>query len=360
MKITDVKVTEVKRIILVRVHTDEGLVGLGECSGMNGPVVRSVVEGSLRPLLLGEDPRDIERLWERMYVSTYKIRGQSQSIGISGVDIALWDLLGKALDVPVYRLLGGCYRDRIRMYASSVPRELKDPARSAEMAARYVESGFAALKVKVGTRWGFDDLPDLAVQTVRAIRQAIGPGPGLMVDANSAYTAHTAIRMGRQFEEQDIFHFEEPVPFHDLGAMAQVAAALDVPVAGGEQDHTRYRFREILEQGAADILQCDVTKAGGLSECKKIAAMADAFGKPVTPHNTAQTVGMAATLHFLASTPNCRYAQECTILPDQKVDPARDELLTEPFRVVNGTLSVPKGPGLGVTLNEEIVERFGT
>ncbi len=360
MKITDVKVTLVKRIILVRVFTDEGLVGLGECSGMNGPVVRSVVEDSLKPLLIGEDPLRIERLWEKMYVSTYKLRGQSQSIGISGVDIALWDLLGKALNAPVYQLLGGCYREKIRMYASSVPRELKDPVRSADMAARCVDAGFTALKVKVGARWGFDDLPDLAVQTVRAIRQAIGPDVELMVDANSAYTAHTAIRMGRKFEEQDIFHFEEPVPFHDLGAMAQVAAALDVPVAGGEQDHTRYRFREILEQNAADIIQCDVIKAGGLSECRKIAALADAFGKPVTPHNTNQTVGMAATLHFLASTPNCRYAHECTILPDQRHDPARDELLTEPFKPENGFLTVPKGPGLGVTLNEEIVKKFGT
>ena len=359
MKITDVKVTLVKRIILVRVTTDEGIVGIGECSGMNGPVVRSVVEESLKPLLIGENPLEIERLWEKMYVSTYKIRGQSQSIGISGVDIALWDILGKALNTPVYQLLGGCYREKIRMYASSVPRELKDPAPSAEMAARCAEAGFSALKVKVGTRWGFDDLPDLAVQTVRAIREAIGPGVELMVDANSAYTAHTAIRMGRKFEACDIFHFEEPVPFHDLGAMAQVAAALDVPVAGGEQDHTRYRFREILMLDAADILQCDVIKAGGLSECKKIAAMADAFGRPVTPHNTNQTVGMAATLHFLASTPNCRYSQECTILPGQRHDPARDELLTAPFRVVKGYLEVPKGPGLGVTLNEEIVKKFG-
>ena len=154
------------------------------------------------------------------------------------------------------------------------------------------------------------------------------------------------------------FTLKKPVPFHDLSAMAQVAAALDVPVAGGEQDHTRYRFREILMMDAADIIQCDVIKAGGLSECKKIAAMADAFGRPVTPHNTNRTVGMAATLHFLASTPNARYSQECTILPGRKPDPARDELLTEPFRVVDGFLEVPKGPGLGVELNEEIVERY--
>ncbi|MBC8232200.1 mandelate racemase/muconate lactonizing enzyme family protein [bacterium] len=360
MKITDVKVTLIKGIILVRVYTDEGIVGLGECSGMNGPVIRSVVEDSLRPLLIGENPLDIERLWEKMYVKTYKIRGQSQSIGISGVDIALWDILGKALNTPVYQLLGGCYREKIRMYASSVPRELQDAVKSAEMAVQFVEAGFTALKVKVGTRWGFDDLPDLAVETVRAIREAIGPNIDLMVDANSAYTAHTAIRLGRKFEEYNIFHFEEPVPFHDLGAMAQVAAALDVPLAGGEQDHTRYRFKEILMMDAVDIVQCDVIKAGGLSECKKIAAMADAFGRPVTPHNTNRTVGMAATLHFLASTPNARYSQECTILPGRKPDSVRDELLTKPFKVVAGFLEVPKGPGLGVELNEEIVAKYGT
>lgn len=359
MQITAVRVFIVKRLVIVRVETDAGVTGYGECSAMNSGVIRSVVTDSLAPLLIGQNPLEIERLWELMYVSTYKLRGQAQSIGISGVDIALWDILGKTLDTPVYQLLGGRYRETVRMYASSVPRGL-DVAQSADKAREYIDSGFTAVKVKVGTRWGFDDLPDTAVATVEAMREAIGPDVDLMVDANSAYSAHTAIRIGRRLESLDVFHFEEPTPFHDIDAMAQIADALDMPVAGGEQDHTRYRFREILERGAADIVQPDVIKAGGLSECKKIAAMADAFGKPVTPHNTNRTIGMAATLHFLASTPNARYSQECTILPDLRPDPIRDAVLREPLRVVDGHMAPPEGPGLGVTVDDSVLEQHGS
>ena len=358
MKISAVRVFAVQGLVIVRVETDAGVTGYGECSAMNRGVIKSVVTDSLAPLLVGENPLDIERLWEKMYVSTYKLRGQAQSIGISGVDIALWDILGKTLDTPVYQLLGGLYRDRIRMYASSVSRDLDVP-HAAERAREYIDSGFTAVKVKVGTRWGFDDLPDTAVATAEAIREAIGPDVELMVDANSAYSAHAAIRVGRRLEALDVFHFEEPTPFHDIDAMAQIADALDMPVAGGEQDHTRYRFREILERGAADIVQPDVIKAGGLSECKKIAAMADAFGRPVTPHNTNRTIGMAATLHFLASTPSARYSQECTILPDLRPNPIRDAVMREPFRVVDGYLRAPEGPGLGVEVDDSVLEEHG-
>mgnify|MGYP003961619773 CR=1 FL=1 len=358
MKISAVRVFLVKGLVIVRVETDAGVTGYGECSAMNSGVIRSVVTDSLAPLLVGENPMEVERLWEKMYVTTYKLRGQAQSIGISGVDIALWDILGKVLDTPVYQLLGGRYRERIRMYASSVPRGLDVP-QSAEKARQYIHAGFTAVKVKVGTRWGFDDLPDTAVATATAIRDAIGPDIELMVDANSAYSAHAAIRIGRKLEALDVFHFEEPTPFHDIDAMAQIADALDMPVAGGEQDHTRYRFREILERRAADIVQPDVIKAGGLSECKKIAAMADAFGRPVTPHNTNRTIGMAATLHFLASTPNARYSQECTILPDLRPNPIRDAVLREPFRVVDGYIDVPAGPGLGVEVDDSVLEQHG-
>ena len=358
MQISAVRVFLVQGLVIVRVETDAGVTGYGECSAMNTGVIRSVVTDSLAPLLVGENPLEIERLWEKMYVSTYKLRGQAQSIGISGVDIALWDLLGKVLDTPVYQLLGGRYRERVRMYASSVSRDWDIP-KSVAKSREYVDAGFTAVKVKVGTRWGFDDLPDTAVATVTAMRDEIGPGIELMVDANSAYSEHAAIRIGRKLEALNVFHFEEPTPFHDIDAMAGIAAALDMPVAGGEQDHTRYRFRELLERRAVDIVQCDVIKAGGLSECKKIAAMADAFGKPVTPHNTNRTLGMAATLHFLASTPNARYSQECTILPDLKPRPIRDSVLKEPFRVVDGHIAVPEGPGLGVEVDDTVLEQHG-
>jgi L-alanine-DL-glutamate epimerase-like enolase superfamily enzyme len=176
----------------------------------------------------------------------------------------------------------------------------------------------------------------------------------LLVDANSGYSVHTAIKVGRMLERYRVFHYEEPIPYTDLDGLAQVAAALDIPVAVGEQQHTRYDFKEILVKGAADIVQPDVTKCGGLSEGKKIAALADAFGKYVTTHTTTVGVGLAAHLHYWASTPNCRYAQEFNVVASR----ARRQILRTPLLPQNGYLAVPDGPGLGVELNEDLVDEL--
>lgn len=352
MKITRVEALRVAPNLFVRVHTDEGTVGYGECSPMNNAVVAAHLEHALTPLVMGCDPFDTESLVERMFVNTYKIAGQALAMAVSGIEMALWDIKGKALGVPIYKLLGGAYRTRVRMYASSMRRDISPEDEAARLAGLVEKHGFTAVKVKVGSTFGFDAdaAPGRSVELVREVRRVLGDGIEIMVDGNSCFSAPRAIELGRTLEEYGIFHFEEPCPFWDLDATAEVAAALDVPVAGGEQDWGLHRFREMLQIEAVDIVQPDLIKAGGFTICKKVAALAEAYGRVCTPHQT-QPFGTIANLHFAASTPNCRYAQEYSI----ESHPLRDTLFREPvLEVKDGYLTVPEGPGIGVEMNESL------
>ncbi len=350
MKVTEVTPLFLDPTLLVRVKTDAGIVGWGECSPMNGRVIAAHVRHSLTPLVVGRDPFDIESIVEDMFVKTYKIAGQSQAIAISGIEIALWDIVGKALGVPIYKLLGGAYRRKIRMYASSMRRDIS-PQDEADRLARLVdEKGFMAVKVRVGRTYGFDEdaTPGRSEAVVREVRRRLGDDIEIMVDGNSCFSAPRAIELGRRLEEYRIFHFEEPCPYTDLDSTAKVAKALDVPIAGGEQDWDLKRFKEMMQKEAVDIVQPDLIKAGGLSVCKKVAALAEAFGCVCTPHQT-QPLGTIANLHFVAATPCCRYYQEYNIEPH----PIGNRLFKNPVPVIDGCMAVPEGPGLGVEINEE-------
>jgi L-alanine-DL-glutamate epimerase-like enolase superfamily enzyme len=354
VKITGVTPLLLSPTLLVRVNTDAGIVGWGECSPMNGRVVAAHVKHSVAPIAVGRDPFDVEAIVEDMVVRTYKIAGQCQAMAISGIEIALWNLMGKALAVPIYKLLGGAYRKRIRMCASSMSRSIS-PADEAERLAKLVEAkGFTAVKVRVGKTYGFDAdaSPGRSEAVVREVRKRLGDAMEIMVDGNSCFTAPRAIELGRRLEQYRIFHFEEPCPYTDLDSTAGVAAALDVPVAGGEQDWDLRRFKEMMQKGAVDIVQPDLIKAGGFSVCKKVAALAEAFGCVCTPHQT-QPLGTIANLHFAAATPCCRYSQEYNVEPH----PIGDMLLKNPVPVVGGHMAVPEAPGLGVEINEEILQR---
>lgn len=355
MKIQDIQVFIIKdRTVLVKVFTDEGIVGIGECSPMHPKLVAETIISALKPIIVGLDPFDIERISEDVFIKTYKFRGRLVFMAFSGIEIAIWDAIGKALKLPVYKLLGGEYRKDIKVYASFMRRD-QSPKEVAERAEYFVNQGFKAIKIKIGKRWGFDDLPDNAIETVKEVRKAVGYDIDLMVDCNSAYSAPRAIQIGRKLEEYNIFHFEEPVPEHDIESLRKVSEALDVPVAAGEQNCGRYEFKELIVKDALDIVQPDVIKAGGFLECKKIATLADSFGKVCTPHNTQPNIGTVATLHFIASTPNCRYPMEYNIEPH----PLRDILIKEPIIPKDGYLTVPEGHGLGIEVNEEIVEKYG-
>ncbi|MER3500430.1 MAG: mandelate racemase/muconate lactonizing enzyme family protein [Candidatus Fervidibacterota bacterium] len=357
VKVVDVQAFNLaNRTVLVKVVTDEGVVGWGECSPMQPPVIVAHIEHTLKRLIIGESPFDLERLLERMFIAPYKIAGQALAIAISGIEIALWDIMGKALGVPVYKLLGGAYRTKVPVYASSMRRDIL-PQEEAKRLAELVEKfGFRAVKVRVGNYFGADEdvYPGRSVEVVREVRKALGDDIAIMVDANSAFTPSRAIELGRRLEEFGIFHFEEPCPYTDLDANAQVAAALDAPVALGEQEWDLVRFREMFVKRACDIVQPDVIKVGGFLRCKKVAGMAEAFNIPVTLHNTQPTIGTIATVHFAASTPVCRYPQEFNIEPH----PFAHRLVKELPKVEDGSITLPDAPGLGVEVDEEVVKEL--
>jgi D-galactarolactone cycloisomerase len=270
---------DTRTAMLVEIETDTGLVGWGECYGP-ARITEAVVK-SVAPWLIGEDPLRTDFLWQMIY-ARLRDHGQKGVViqGLSGIDIALWDIKGKHFGVPVHQLLGGPLRTSVQAYATGLYRRRSgDPLQYlAEEAENYVAEGFKAVKLKVG--FGVEE--DAAV--TRAVREATGPGVVLMVDANHAYDSVTAIRLGRMIEEHNIGWFEEPVPPEDVAGYRAVKAALSIPIAGGECEFTRFGFRELLVSRAVDIIQPDTCAAGGLSECKKIADMAEAFGVRYNPH----------------------------------------------------------------------------
>jgi L-alanine-DL-glutamate epimerase-like enolase superfamily enzyme len=361
-----------KPALLVEVETDEGLIGLGEAAHFGGPLksTRVVIEGELRDQLLGEDPRDIERLWEQMHQRAYKhARGGILIAAMSGIDIALWDLRGKLAGQPCWRLLGG-YRRRVPAYATGGfyaegkgIREL-----CAEMEG-YVRHGFRAVKMKVGRNSGIEGSPlramahqgvcevslseDLA--RVQAVRETVGPDVLLMVDANGAWDVPTAVKMGRAMERHDIYWFEEPVSPDDLRGSAQVAEKVMIPVAGYETcTYGRVGFRDYIAAQAIHFVQPDVAWAGGLTECLKIAHMAQAWNLPLAPHIHGSAVAVAAAAHLLGAVPNGSLAE--TVFPSH---PLMAELVREPL-VVDGTghIELNDRPGLGIELEPAVVAKY--
>lgn len=331
--------------ILVLVHTDEGVTGLGESVGDPAGVV-PVIREQLQPLLLGEDPFDIERLWEKMYTCRlyWDLKG-ALPIALSGIDIALWDLKGKALGLPVYQLLGGACRERIRAYASDLFWD--EPAAMAEAAARYAADGFSIVKTHIGKD------PDGDLARLRAMREAIGDEVGLMIDINCAYDRPTALRMGRRFEAFDPFWYEEPLRPDDIEGLRELRARVEIPIAVGENEYTKHGFLELFRQGAVDYVMPDAARAGGITETKKIAALAEAFHLVVTPHSFSSGVLLAATLHLMASIPNADLLEY-----DVTGTGIYEELLAEPLKVAGGFVAVPQGPGLGVALTDEVRQRY--
>jgi D-galactarolactone cycloisomerase len=342
---------------IVEIETDEGLVGWGECYGparMTAAVVNSVA-----PWLIGEDALRTDHLWRDTY-ARLRDHGQKGVViqGLSGIDIALWDLKGKHFGVPCYRLMGGPLRTEVQAYATGLYRRKSgDPAKYlAREAAGYVADGFSAVKLKVG--FGVEE--DAAM--THAVRDAIGDDVALMVDANHAYDALAAIRLGRLIEQFDIGWFEEPVPPEDVAGYRAVKSALAVPVAGGECEFTRFGFRDLLASRAIDIIQPDTCAAGGLSECKKIADMAEAFGVRYNPHVWGTGIAIAASLQLLAvlppHTPTSLKMIEPMLEFDRTEHPIRQSLLTQPIEHVRGVVRVPDGPGLGVEIDRTALKRF--
>ena len=343
--------------LIVEIATDEGLVGWGECYGPAR--INACVVEALRPFLVGQDAMRSEWLWQEIY-ARFRDHGQKGSIiqGLSGIDIALWDLKGKYLEEPVHRLMGGPLRTSVNAYATGLHRRESGTPETylAEEASGYRDEGFTAVKLKVG--YGVEE----DTRVAHAVRDAIGPGVALMIDANHAYDAVEAIRLGRQVEALDIGWFEEPVPPEDIEGHRAVKAAVRIPIASGECEFTRFGFRELLATRAVDIVQPDTCSAGGLSECKKIADMAAAHGVRYVPHVWGTGVALAAALQLLAVLPSLTPPSLNPVEPmlefDRTEHPIRAALLTRPIEHQDGRVAVPQGPGLGIEIDRAALDRF--
>jgi L-alanine-DL-glutamate epimerase-like enolase superfamily enzyme len=326
--------------ILVEVRTDTGLTGWGEAFAYGVPLaVCTIIDDGLAPMLTGQDPTEIEALVDRLQraLMIWGRRGLAM-MAVSGVELALWDLAGKARGVPVYALLGGLVQRSVRAYAS-LPR-YEAAADVARAAAAMAKAGFGAIK-----------LHQIDVASVAAAREAVGDGVELMLDTNCPWSVEDAIRMARRLEPYGLRWLEEPVwPPEDYAGLARVREATTTSIACGENEATMFGFREIIRAGAADVLQPSVTKVGGLLELKKIATLAAAANVTVVPHSFYFGPGLAATLHAIASTPGVPYIE----YPSGELAPS---LSKSPIRSVAGLVSIEDRPGLGADPDPDVIAR---
>jgi L-rhamnonate dehydratase len=372
-----VKITDVEAIILrqpvlddgiadgsqddlvIKVSTDEGILGIGEVDSAPEAVKALVdrksshaIAGSLHDLLVGEDPRDVERLWQKLYRGLIYIGRRGIALhALSGIDIALWDIAGKAAGKPVHELLGGAKREKVRAYASMLMPDTT--TETAERVAKLREDGFTAVKLGWGVL-GRDADHDIALAA--AAKEAAGDGVEIMIDSGLGYVADakTAIRVGRAYEEIGIFWLEEPFEPDEYEAYAELADAVDIRVAAGEQDTTVWGFRELIERGHVDLIQPDVTRCGGITEWLRIAALAREHGVETVPHAWKSGIIKAASLQCNAVIPDALFQEYCI------ADTPINQTLTKERLPIDedGFLAIPTAPGIGVTLDDEVVERF--
>ena len=347
--------------VFVKVETDEGIVGWGEASleWKTRGVVGCVED--LTPLIIGQDPRRIEHLYQVMYRHSFFRMGIVGMSALSGIEQACWDVWGKSLGLPVYQLLGGAVRDSIRMYDHLGGGEMSalylqdQPERMAERARESVAAGYTALKaLVVPITEPLDGAEPLrrAERCMAAIREAVGENVDVMVDLHGRTTPAMAIQYAQALAPYRPFFLEEPCPPEHVGGMAQVARSTSIPIATGERLVTRFAFKEILEQGACAVIQPDLCHCGGLWEARKIAAMAEAYYVAVAPHNPLGPIATAANVHFGFATPN--FLIQEAIRSDV---PWRNQVVVNPVEVVDGRVRLPDRPGLGIDVDEAAAGR---
>jgi L-alanine-DL-glutamate epimerase-like enolase superfamily enzyme len=344
--------------VIVKITAEDGTVGYGEIGPIHGggiPIFKAMVDHKLKGLIMGESVFDRARLFEKMLgkgTSSYAL-GQKGAIvtAIAGIDIALYDLVGKILKTPVYNLLGGRVFDKIPAYASGFfgksGRPLT-PEECGEEAKSYADQGFKGVKMKVG----FGEKQDLL--NLEAVRKALGPDLGIMVDANQSFSYHSVMKISRELAAFDLTFIEEPLPINDLDSMAALTTALEVPVAAGENYYTRYEFREVLQRRAVNIIQPDVIHAGGLTETARVVAMAESMNIPLAPHIHA-TVGVFPAIHLLTASTNTLAAEYITSGGSYQL---RREMCGDTFLAEDGWIRASDEPGLGIHINEEVFEKY--
>lgn len=380
MKIRSVKVYLVNsgrlHPVIVRIDTDEGISGIGEAAiayGLGGTAAAGMIKDLATRILIGRDPHAIEALWSEMYDHSFWAKGGGGPIvfaGISAIEQALWDIKGKALNVPVYQLLGGKVRDSVRVYANGWSTETTTAAEFARAAERPLKEGYTALKcyplamfdprgtVRHPTNRALDrDQTRLAFDRVKALRDFAGPDIEIMLDLSGALTTDETIRLCQRYEELDIHFIEEPADPFDLGALKKISEKVNIPIAVGERLYTRHGFRKLMESHAADTVQPDVGNTGGIMEAKKIAAMAEAYNLRVAPHNCASPVCSAVSVQLAANLSNFSILE---MYPYWNRYPGHIQFtdVVPEYQIKNGYLEVPDKPGLGIELIEEKIDTY--
>ena len=360
MQITDIKTFLVhpgkaKNLCFVKIETDEGIYGWGECYTQSDRDVQITAHvDQLRRYLIGRDPTNIKHFTQMAFDDFAGRRGaMDYYCAISGLEHAMWDIAGKAYGAPVHKLIGGACRDKIRVYANGWSGGNPTPDSLAERASEVIEAGFTALKFDpIPGRWRTyvsKDVERAAVENVRAVREAVGPDVDILVEMHRRLAPMHAVRIAHEIEQYHPFWFEEPILAENIPALASVRQKINIPVVTGEELYTKFEFREVFERQAADILNPDVCNVGGILELKEIAAMAEPYFVVISPHNfNSTTVGLAATIQVSAAIPNFLITEYFVNLEELGRDIAK-----KPFEVKDGYIQIPDAPGLGIDLDEE-------
>ena len=364
MKITEISSVLLQPIswVIVKVKTDEGITGIGEAYHGAG-VHQIVVDERITRTLVGKDPLNVDRCFRDM------MRGQSASgyyqgavmSAISGIEMALWDIKGQAFGAPIWQMLGGKFRDRVRVYNDCHAGDDEAPEAYARKAVEVEARGFDAIKFDIDplpsqrdeyNRGIRNDHIQYYVDVVTAMREALKPDTDLAIDAHWAYTVVDILKVAQAFEDLNLLWLEDPIPAENIEAMQRVKNSTRTPICTGENFYTRHGFRELIHSQAADIVSPDIAKAGGLLESKRIAEMADMYYMPLAPHNICGPIGTYAMMHVCAAVPTF-LALEFHHLDNQ----FWSDLIVEGPMIVDGHIEVPEKPGLGVRLNEDVVKQ---
>jgi L-alanine-DL-glutamate epimerase-like enolase superfamily enzyme len=335
--------------VVVKVSTEAGIVGWGESHHGRCPgAVAQIVNTTLKQLVVGMDAHDVVGVWNRIYVRQLGSHGMGAGtcLAMSGIDMALWDIRGKALDAPLYRLLGGSSKP-VPAYAGGVSLGYQDPKALVAEAQPLVEAGYKAIKLRVG------DTPVRDLARVAAVRKALGNDIAILVDANTGYTVADARKAMPGFDDHDVGWLEEPFPAHDYESYALATSFGSVPLAAGENHYTRFEFNRLIEDGSVTILQPDLSKTGGVTEAMRVAHLASAWKLPINPHTSMTGLNMAATIHFLAAIDNGGYFEGDV----SKSNLFRDELVSQPYQVgEDGCVRPLEGSGLGLQVDEKFLQ----
>ena len=355
MKITKVEPFLVDRFLLVRVYTDEGIVGNGEAGlwAHHGTVCEAIRE--LGRYYVGKDPTLIEHHWQVVSRDTH-FMGSVLSAALSAIDIALWDILGKSVNLPVYKLLGGKCRDKVRVFHDVAGERPGDVAHFVEGAVSTVRQGFMSLRVSPFAKDSALQTPTkvvkTAVEVVKAIREAVGDEVDLGIEIHRSLTPHEVIILARELEPYRLLYLEDPIAPQSIEALSYVVSHVNIPIATGERCYNMWQFKELIDRKTVSLIRPDVSLAGGITHCKKIAALAESAFVGIFPHLMGSPVNNAAFVQLDAAIPNYLFQES------NMTQPPLSEIVDEPIKIEQGYMILPNRPGIGIEINEDKLARY--